>query len=170
MKAALAITIQIDSFPPSFIRERSKLLDAVPAGDTILNIGSSAGFAADDIVYIGILGRERCERAVVESAGSASTISLASALGLAHAVAEPVTKVMGDKIRIYCAPNLDGSVPTSDQFTLLATRDIDAYNLSTYFRDPSGSSDYWYCTPTTTRRRSKRRRHQSRPAVTTSTT
>jgi phage gp36-like protein len=141
----MATTIQVDSFPPSIIRERTQLSGAAVLGDTTLNVMDSAGFAADDIIYVGILGRETCEKAVVASVDSETTITLSSPLGLAHEASEPVTKVMGSQIKIYRAPNVDGTVPAAEQFTVLATREIDADNTSTYYRDSSGSSAYWYC-------------------------
>lgn len=141
----MATTLQIDSFPSNIIRERSQLSSATAPGDTTLNVDDSAGFAAADIIYVGNLGSETCEKAVVASVNAATTITLSEPLGLAHAASEPVTKVMGDKIKIYRAPNVDGWVPSPDSFTVQVTREIDADNSSTYWRDSSGSSAYWYC-------------------------
>lgn len=141
----MSTVLQIDSFPSNIIRERTSLASVADPGTTVINLESSANFNQGDILYVGNLGRETCEKAVVASVDTETAITLSSALGLAHAASEPVTKVMGDKIKIYRALNMDGSVPASDAFTVLATRETDADSTSTYYRDSSGSSAYWYC-------------------------
>lgn len=76
----MAATIQVDSFPQSIIRERSQLSSPAAPGDTTVNVEDSAGFAAGDIIYVGNLGREACEKAVVASVDAETTITLSSAL------------------------------------------------------------------------------------------
>ncbi|WP_425005770.1 phage protein Gp36 family protein [Mycolicibacterium sp. S3B2] len=137
-------TLAIESFSQNNIRERSVLAVGAAVGDTTLTLESTQGFGANDIVYIGQLSREGCERAVIQSVDDATTVTLSSALTLAHGRFESVTSVVGDKIRIYRAVNVDGTVPEQASFTVLITRSIDPDQQSTYYTDSSGSSSYWY--------------------------
>lgn len=138
----MATTLQFDSFTDLNIRERSALSGDVLAGAESIPVESTEGFSAGDIIYIGNLSREGCEKAVIDAVTNETTLALTSALGLPHSAYEPVTSVLGDKIQVYRASNVDGTVP--DSFTLLATREIDPDQTSTYYRDPDGSSSYWY--------------------------
>lgn len=40
--------------------------------------------------------------------------------------------------------NVFDAAPTDDAFTILATSEIDADQMSTYYKDPAGSSGYCY--------------------------
>lgn len=51
---------------------------------------------------------------------------------------------MGDKIRIYRAVSVTGLEPTTDDYTFLAARTIDPDQLTTYYRDSTGTSLNWY--------------------------
>lgn len=142
----MAYTLQIDSFSEENIKERTKLAASPLAGDDDLLLQSILGFSEGDIIYVGKLGQETCEKAVIASMNGTTTVDLASPLQHAHANHSDVTSVIGDKIRVYRAVNVDGSVPSPEAFTVLATREIDPDQVSTYFKDSAGSSAYWYCT------------------------
>ncbi len=47
-------------------------------------------------------------------------------------------------IHFYRAANVDGKVPADDLFSVLATRDIDPDQPSTYMTDSAGGSGFWY--------------------------
>lgn len=140
----MSTTLRIDSFHDLNILERTELsLDYVAAA-TELNVKSSAGYEVGQTIYVGQLSSEGVEKAVIEAVADETTIDLTEALKLPHTRYEPVTAVLGDSIHIYRAPNVDGTVPADDQFTVLTTRTIDPDQLSTYYRDSTGSSAFWY--------------------------
>lgn len=140
----MSTTLNIESFSPANIKERTQLTAGVVEGATTLVVRSTAGYSAGDILYLGDLSREGCERVIIDSVPDSTTLTLTAPTTLAHLRFEPVTSVLGDKIRIYRAANVDGTTPADDQFTVLASRSIDADELSTYYTDSSGSSSYWY--------------------------
>ncbi|MGW5074069.1 hypothetical protein [Rhodococcus sp. NPDC004095] len=126
------------------IRERTKLTASASVGDETLTVQSTQGYPDGEIVYVGELSREGCERGVVESIDDETTISLVDPLELPHTRFSDVIAVLGDTIRIYRTDNVDDRVPADDAFTLLATRSIDPDQLSTYYRDSEGTSAHWY--------------------------
>lgn len=140
----MATTIRIDSFNEINIVERGELAADFAPESTELKLRSTQGFEDGQTIYVGQLSREGCESAVIASVDDEATISLVSALKLPHTRYEPVTAVLGGSIHIYRAPNLNGNVPADNQFTVLTTRTIDPDQLSTYYRDSTGSSDFWY--------------------------
>lgn len=142
----MAGTIRVDSFSSINIAERSELgADYLPDSAQII-LRSTQGFEVGQPIYVGNLSREGCESAVVASVDDETTVTLAQPLKLPHRRYEAVTATVGDSIRIYRAANVDGRPPADGAFTVLATRSIDPDQQSTYYRDPDGSSDYWYRT------------------------
>lgn len=140
----MSTTLRIDSFHPDNIIERGVLTVDVEIGDSLLPIVSVEGFEVGQVVYVGHLSREGIEKASVDAIPDEMTLTLADVLTLAHRSYEPVTAVLGDRIKIYRAANLDGTVPAAGSFALLTTRTIDPDQPSTYYRDADGSSAYWY--------------------------
>lgn len=137
-------TLAIESFSDNNIRERSKLSEGADIRATTLLFESTEGFTEGDIIYVGQLSRDGCEKAVIYSVDSATTVTLTQSLELPHSRFEAVTSVVGDKIHIYRAANVNGSVPIDGAFAVLATREIDPDQLSTYYTDSDGNSGYWY--------------------------
>ncbi|PPH83922.1 hypothetical protein [Rathayibacter sp. AY1D9] len=140
----MATTLKIQSFVESNIRERGELAAAAPVGATSLTVRSTEGFLPGHTIYVGALSREGCERVVIANATDPTVLTLLTPLTLNHSQFEPVTSVVGDLIHIYRAANIDGSVPADDFFTVLATRNIDPDQLSSYYTDAGGSSAFWY--------------------------
>lgn len=137
-------TLNIESFSDINIKERTELLEPAAAGDSVIKVLSTDDYATGDILYVGSLSREGCERAVVASVDTPTQLTLVAALQHAHIAYDSVCSVLGDTIRIYRAPNMDGSIPPTGNFVALATRKIDSEQISTYYRDSTGSSAYWY--------------------------
>lgn len=140
----MATTLQIDSFSEINLRERTELSADFTTGTSVLKVVSSEGFKAGQIVYVGNLSREGCEKAVIASVADETTINLTEALKLPHKPFEPVQAVLGDQVRVYRAANVNGQRPDPDVFSVLATREINADHYSTYYSDSDGSSNYWY--------------------------
>lgn len=141
----MASTIRIDSFNELNIVERGELAADLAVGATALLVRNTQGLLSGQTVYIGRLAREAVESAVIASVVDETTINLVEALKLTHGRYEPVTAVLGGSIHIYRAPDVDGHVPAADQFTVLVTRTIDPDQPSTYYKDSTGSSAFWYC-------------------------
>lgn len=72
----MSTTLQIDSFPSNILRERTRLSIPAAPGDTSIVVESFAGYDQGDIIYVGNLGRETCEKAVVASVDAETTITL----------------------------------------------------------------------------------------------
>lgn len=140
----MATTLQIESFGETNLGERSELsADFIPAS-VVLEVRSTDGYVSGETIYVGQLGREGVEKAVIASVVDKTTITLVAPLGLPHSRYEPVTAVLGDLIHIYRAANVNGTVPADEAFTVLAARSIKADDQSTYFTDSAGDSNYWY--------------------------
>lgn len=137
-------TLSVESFSETNIRERTVLTAAAGIGDISLQVDSTQGYNNGAIIYVGRLSSEGCEKAVIQNVASAATLTLTIALALPHNRFEAVSSVVGDKIHIYRALNIDGTVPADAAFSVLATRTIDPDQLSTYYTDSSGDSWYWY--------------------------
>lgn len=144
MKIDMSTTLRFDSFAQSNLRERTELAADVAAGASSVVVRSTDGFTVGDVFYIGQLGQDGCERAVVSAVASPTTLTLVSPLERPHAAFSAATAVLGDRIRIYRAPNADGTEPLVDAFSVHATRSIDADQVNTFYTDSSGSADYWY--------------------------
>lgn len=140
----MSTTLRIDSFSDLNTVERGQLAVDAVVGATSIQVISSEDFVAGQIIYIGRAGFEGVEKATVLSVPTATSINLSSALKLPHAAYSDVVAVLGDRIKIYRAANVDGTPPTAASYTLLTTRTIDADQPSTYYRDTDGSSAYWY--------------------------
>ena len=140
----MSTTLRIDSFDESNIAERGELTADYVAEALTIELRTTEGFEVGATIYVGQLSREGVEKAVIAAVVDETTITLSEALKLPHAAYEPVTAVLGDSIQIHRAANVDGTVPADESFTVLATRSIDADQLSTYYRDSTGSSSYWY--------------------------
>lgn len=140
----MSTTLILESFSDINIRERSLLTSGASVGDTELVLESTQGFNDGDVVYIGQLSREGCEKAVIASVDSGTSVTLTAGLELAHARFEAVSSVVGNRIRIYRADNVDGSVQPIASFTVLVDREIDPDQQTTYYNDPVGTSDHWY--------------------------
>lgn len=59
-------------------------------------VASTQGLTVDDVVYVGDLSREGCERVVVASVAGGTTVKLTAPLTHAHRAHKAVTSVLGD--------------------------------------------------------------------------
>lgn len=140
----MSTTLGIESFGPANIRERTELLEVAASGDSVLKLVSTSDYTTGDILYVGSLSVEGCERAVVASVDTSTQLTVTAPLKHSHIAYDDVCSVLGDTIRIYRAPNVTGAVPVDASFVPLATRSIDSDQQSTYYRDANGTSDHWF--------------------------
>jgi len=140
----MATTLRAESFADINILETTVLTADIAAAATTIPVKSTAGFNVGQAIFVGTRAQEGCEVSYVQTVASATSLTPSSALTLPHSKYDAVTGVVGDKLRIYRAANVNGTAPDDSAFTVLNTRSIDADQHSTYFTDTTGSSDYWY--------------------------
>lgn len=137
-------TLTLNNFPAANVVETSELNADAVAG-TSFTLKDNQGFSSGDFVIIGRLGSETAELRTVDAANANLTgLTITAATKLPHDRFDPITKLFGNKMRIYRAANVDGSIPAAASFTLLETIDIDPDQMATRYTDATGSSDYWY--------------------------
>lgn len=143
----MSTTLRTESFKNANLRERTELSADALLGDLSINVTSSQGYEVGETIYVGVLGQDGCERAVVATVDDETTIGLSDPLERAHSRFEPVTGVVGDRIRVYRAINVNDRPPSIEAFTVLANRSIDADQTHTYYTDSTGDAGYWYLFP-----------------------
>jgi phage gp36-like protein len=142
----MSTSLQIESFSDANLagQPRTTLTAPAAAEATSLIVETTENFEPGRIVYVGLLSREGCERAVVSTLTDDTTLTLVSPLKYAHGRSEPVTGVLGDLVNVYRALNVDNRPPAVEDFTQLGSRSIDAERETTYYTDSTGGADYWY--------------------------
>lgn len=138
-------TLTIDNFTALNLLESTQLDADSATAVTALTVKNNQDFATLDIFMLGAYGTENSEKLSVASVATNITINTAVATKFAHKKFDAVTKLFGDKIKIYTAPNVNGLAPADSAFTtLLTTLTIDTDNQFTSYTDSSGSSALWY--------------------------
>jgi hypothetical protein len=142
----VSATLKVNNFDSLNLDEVTKVLADIAAGVVIIPLESTQGYAAGKIIVLGQLGTEGSEKRVVQSITDATHLVVTVATDFAHKRFEPVTKVLGDQIKLYTAPNADGSVPADSSFSPLSggVFNIDFDQLTTSYTDSNGSSSVWY--------------------------
>ena len=137
-------TITIANYPAKNILETTKLTADANSGQAVLLVENNQNFSADKHVVIGRIGSEILEKILVLSIASTTTITSTTNLARTHQKFASVTRIYGNKMRIYRASNVDGTAPADGSFALLDTVDIDFDDQQTKYTDTNGSSAYWY--------------------------
>lgn len=136
-------TLTIPNYSSRNVLETTTLTADANAAQANLSVENASNFATNTIAVVGTIGSETLEKFVVQ--GVASLVLTATAnLAINHKRFDPITKLYGDRIRIYRADNVDGSQPDDADFTLLTPVNIDFDDIQTRYEDADGSSDYWY--------------------------
>lgn len=138
------VTLKIENYSSSNLTEETTLNADALASQAAITVVSNQNIATDDYVLIGNIGGDRTELKKVLSITGVTTITATANLSNPHSRYEKVTKLFGNKIRIYRASNVDGTQPDDGDFSLLDTIDIDPDQTESEYTDDSGSSDYWY--------------------------
>jgi phage gp36-like protein len=137
-------TLKLANYPAANIVEESEL-NADAAVGLALTLKDNQGFLSGDFIVIGQRGSETAELRVVDTPNSNLTgLTITAATKLAHSRFDQVTKLFGNKMKIYRAANSDGTQPADGSFSVVDTIDIDPDQTSTEYTDSSGSSSYWY--------------------------
>lgn len=140
----MAQTLIIDNYAQLNLLETTQLDADSVAAATALTVKNNQDYAASDKVIIGAPGTENNELAIVSSLVGNTTLNV-SATKFAHKRFDQITKVFGNQIKIYSAPNVNGIAPLDAAFsTLVATVNIDVDNQFTAYTDVTGSNAIWY--------------------------
>ena len=138
----MAEIITIVSFPRFNILQQTELTSDVAEGATSLPIKNEQGFDTDHAILIGSPGADGSE-ITTPSSVSDEAIGV-PALDQPHKSGTPIYSLRSNKARIYSAPNVDGTQPTTDTYTLLGTATHVADQKEVEYTDSAGGSDYWY--------------------------
>lgn len=125
------------------ILEKTELSANVAAGQKIAALLSAQGFDTNSHYILGRLAGEYAELARVDSI-SGKNLTAAVNYSNEHKEGDEVTRLFGNKIRIYRAANVDGSVPADNSFSYIGVVDIDPDQTYSEFIDNTGGSGYWY--------------------------
>lgn len=136
--------LTISNYSKTNIVEETELTADAAASQAVIAVVSNQNFAANSHYVIGRIASEGLEKLLVLSVAGSTGITATTNLVRGHSKFEKVTRLFGDKIRIYRASNVDGSQPADGDFTLLTTVNIDYDGSQTEYTDADGSSSYWY--------------------------
>lgn len=139
----MAEVLRPTNFDSINIVEKTELGSDVSAGQKVANVVNAQGIVSGDFYVIGDLGGELSELAQLDSK-TGNALTAEANYSQAHKRGDRVSKIFGDKIKIYRAANVDGQIPDDSDFSALATIDIEVDQNYTEYTDSSGGSDYWY--------------------------
>lgn len=141
----MSVTLSIENFGSLNLLESSQLAIDVTAGSNKITLDTSQDINANDFIYIGRQSSEAAELVKVYGV-IGQEVTLLSNLISDHTAFESVSKLFGDKIKIYTAPNVDGLPPADSAFAPLSGGLIllDVDQAQTYFTDASGTNNIWY--------------------------
>lgn len=139
----MAEVLRPTNFDAINIQGKTELSADVAAGQKVANVLNSQGIVADDFFIIGELVGELSELAQLDTKTGNALTAIANYTH-AHKKGEAVTKIFGNKIKLYRAANVDGSIPADASFSEIVTLDIEVDQTFTEYTDTSGGSGYWY--------------------------
>lgn len=142
----MSTTLKISNFPSLNRLEISSLNADTPANTSALTLESNQGYAVNDFIILGVQGGEAVDLVKVQALTGNTGITTVSPTKYPHYRFDSATKLFGDQIKIYTAPNVNGLQPADSQFTALAGGlfNIDPDQASTQFTDAVGDSSKWY--------------------------
>lgn len=142
----MAQTLKIANFNALNIVETSKLDADSIIGATSLTLQYNDNFSANDYLYLGRLGSEAGELCVLASLSGSQGIVLSSpGTTKPHSRFDDITSLYGNKLKLYRAANVDGTLPADGSFSLVGSPiAIDFDQVQTTVNDPTGGDGYWY--------------------------
>lgn len=135
--------LHIPNFLANNIREELVLSADAASGQPTIAVQNTDGVANNDFLVF-IPGSETSELLEILSISNLN-ITFTSNLILNHKNHERVIKLFGDQVKVYRAPNVDGTIPADTAFSALGSPvAIEPDTPSTLVTDSAGGSDYWY--------------------------
>lgn len=140
----MSAIITIENFSLANLKEQGALNADAAVGATALTFKNNQGFAATDLILVGLPGADGSEILTISAVNADQVGVTVGATKLKHLQNEPVYKLTGSQAKIYRAPNTTGLEPIDANFTLLSTVTIEPDQPSTKYIDAAGSDSYWY--------------------------
>src|SRR5436309_13277550 len=112
----MAQPIKLKNYQDGTISDQTQLTANVPVGSSSLPVANTNDFTSGVFVLIGTAGAKGSEIILSTPTSSATSIPLYNVTSLDHDQYEPVYALFGDQLRIYRAPNVDGSQPADSSF------------------------------------------------------
>lgn len=143
----MAQTLKLTNYKDGTISDQTTLIEVPAVGSSSLQVANNQDFTDGVFTLIGTAGGKGSEIILSTATTSGESIPLSEPTSLPHSQYDPVYALFGDQLKIYRAQNINGSQPTDDSFSLIATIDIDPNDFSTTYTDADGGGGYWYkCT------------------------
>lgn len=141
----MSLTLQVANYAPNNILEKAKVAADAETGQPVFRLDNPQGIAANDYLLLGKIGGSQSKIYKVQSVVG-DLVTLTANLEFYLERGTEVTKLFGNKIKIYTAPYTAGVIPTTADFTALVggVADIDPDQLTTSITDPNGSELFWY--------------------------
>jgi hypothetical protein len=139
-------TLSLANYEDINLIERTQLTAPLAAGVNSLPVDNTNDFETGGFILLGDVSSKNAELLQADTVSAADTIPLVAVTRLPHTQDEYVYALYGDQLRIYRAPNVDGTVPDDSIFqaNLIATVPLDPNDDATIYTDNSGSGNYWY--------------------------
>jgi phage gp36-like protein len=141
----MALTLHLANFSPANTLEQAQVKQDATKGVPSLLLDNTQGFAANDFILIGKKGSGKSSINQI-SGISDGTLTLVNGLADYYDRGAEVTKLFGDKLRVYRAAYVVGQTAGINDYALISggTFSIDPDQLTTEVTDTTGSDQYWY--------------------------
>jgi hypothetical protein len=141
----MALTLNIENFSRNNLGERAKVARDAAKGISTFIIDNAQGITPDSFILLGAIGGSM-SRIYQVQAVDGENITLTEGLHAPLSRGTEITRLFGNKIKVYSAPFLPGVIPQTSDFTPLPDGliDLDPDQLSTEYTDQNGSELFWY--------------------------
>lgn len=142
----MAVTLRIDNYSPLNQLENTIFDADVIAGATTLLVRNTGGIVVNSYIVLGTPGAESTELVQIATVPNSTSFTLVAAAKFNHFRFDPIQQLFGNQIKIYSAPNVDGTQPIDTVFTALAGGQFAMFydQSSTNYTDAAGSAAIWY--------------------------
>jgi phage gp36-like protein len=141
----MALTLNLTNFSQNNILEFAKVATDTVAGGAVLPFDNAQNFAGQDFILVGKQGGG-VSRVYQITSLAGNNVTLSENLVFPVERGTQITKLFGNKLKVYSAPYMQGSIPADGDYTLVTggTINIDPDQLITQFTDQNGSDQFWY--------------------------
>ena len=145
----MAQTLKLTNFGSNNTLAQTKLTGDLGAGVTALPVVNSVNFLENLITLIGAAGAQGSEIQTTAAPADSTTVTLTEVTSLQHNNGDPVTLLVGDRIRVYRAADAynNGTQPPDTDFEAIngtTGTAIDPSQALTLYTDDGGNSTFWY--------------------------
>lgn len=137
-------TIKVPNFKSNNLVSETRLDADALVNATTFTLQNTAGFTTGDYIILGTPGAETAEILIVATVPTSTSLTTTAGSKLAHSKYDYIHSLFGNQVKIYRAPNVDGTQPADGTYVLLGTSTIQADSGMTAYNDAGGSDSYWY--------------------------